>query len=67
LKIKKEIKMGNMSYCRYRNTLNDLEDCFEAMRFDYFDQESLSNEEKHAMEQLIELCEEIAQEYEELE
>ena len=26
--------MGNMSYCRFENTLNDLRDCLEALRED---------------------------------
>lgn len=47
--------MSNMSYCRFRNTLADLEDCYE-----HIDDYDLSDEEKEAKKQLIELCTTIA-------
>ena len=50
--------MSNMSYCRFSNTLSDLEDCREHM-----DEEPSSAEEKRAKERLIKLCEEIAEDY----
>lgn len=47
-----------MSYCRFRNTLNDLRDCM-----DNLEETDLSPEEKKAREKLIELCVEIALDY----
>jgi hypothetical protein len=52
--------MGNMSYCRFRNTLQDLEDCFEAMEGSL---EDLGADEQQALEELIDLCWAIAREY----
>ena len=46
--------MGNMSYCRFQNTLQDLRDCYNNMNGD------LSEEEQRAKEEIIELCKEIA-------
>lgn len=36
--------MANMSYCRFRNTVSDLDDCLEAL----LNEESLSEEEHRA-------------------
>jgi hypothetical protein len=52
--------MGNMSYCRFRNTLKDLEDCFED-----WDNEDISEEEKEAREELLKKCKEIVDKYRE--
>ena len=41
--------MGNMSYCRFQNTLGDLEDCF-----DHLLDKDLSLEEMDARKELIE-------------
>lgn len=49
--------MSNMSYCRFRNTLNDLQDCHWNM-----EDNDLSDEEKSAKAQLIALCKVIAEE-----
>lgn len=49
--------MGNMSYCRFENTLNDLKDCYLAM------DEELDGSEKAARLALIELCGDITEEY----
>ena len=46
-----------MSYCRFRNTLSDLRDCYYNM------DEKLSEEEKEARFSLIKLCEKIVDEY----
>ena len=51
--------MSNMSYCRFRNTLNDLQDCYNNM-----EEDDLSIEEKQARQQLIQLCRNIVEEYE---
>lgn len=48
----------NMSYCRFRNTVLALRDCQDNI-YDDLD----SNEEKDAKEQLIEMCKEIAYEF----
>jgi hypothetical protein len=49
-----------MSYCRFRNTLKDLQDCYENMEEVL---EEYCDEEKRAREKLIELCDDIAYEY----
>lgn len=49
--------MPNMSYCRFRNTLNDLRDCYENM------DEKLSPEEQEARNALIALCTNISNDY----
>lgn len=51
----------NMSYCRFRNTLEDLRDCYDSID----DTEDLSLEEEKARKRLIELCKQIAAEFEE--
>jgi hypothetical protein len=43
--------MGNLSYCRFRNTLSDLRDCYENI-----EDIPENSEEVRAREQLIELC-----------
>ena len=45
----------NMSYCRFRNTLQDLRDCW-----DHIDADDLSEDEAEARARLIKLCKEIA-------
>jgi hypothetical protein len=50
--------MSNTSDTRFRNTLTDLKDCYEAMDED----EDLDPEER-ARKQLIKLCVEIAENY----
>ena len=42
--------MPNMSYCRFRNTRRDLNDCLEALR----DNEELSEEEAKACKWMLE-------------
>lgn len=53
--------MANMSYCRFQNTAQDLQDCYEALC--EFDIESLSAEEKRAAIRLINLCRGIADDF----
>ena len=48
--------MGNMAYCRFRNTVKDLEECKEALE----NEDIESAEEKKKAKALIELCREIA-------
>lgn len=47
--------MSNMSYCRFRNTLEDLRDCYN-----HIDEGDLSEEEQRARDRLIKLCAKIA-------
>jgi hypothetical protein len=49
--------MANMSYCRFENTLRDLNDCYHNMT------DKLDGSELDARRNLIELCILIAQEY----
>ena len=53
--------MSNMSYCRFQNTLSDLEDCYEALLNE--EGELSSEEEQDAKECLIELCRSISDEF----
>lgn len=58
--------MANMSYCRMENTMNDLQDCFDAIAEAgsvqaYF--EDCSRSEKNALVGLIELCREMDDNY----
>ena len=54
--------MSNMSYCRFENTSNDLQDCIDAIeemnnnngRNDY--DEPLSDREQDAFRSMIEMC-----------
>lgn len=50
--------MANMSYCRFRNTLNDLQDCF-----DNFDDKDLDLSESNARRRLYLLCRDIVKSY----
>ena len=53
--------MPNMSYCRFQNTLSDLQDCLDWLNGDTEDDDSeLSPSESKAKERLINLCCEIA-------
>ena len=50
--------MGNMSYCRYENTLPDLRDCF-----DHWDEDLNSETEIRAKRRLLKLCADIMDNY----
>lgn len=52
--------MSNMSYCRFENTANDLEDCRDHIH----DTEDMSEYEADGRRRLIALCKEIAEEFE---
>jgi hypothetical protein len=54
--------MSNMSYCRFSNTLSDLEDCFEHMEDD-----DISKSELSARNRLIDLCRDIVDQYTDIE
>ena len=47
--------MGNMGYCRFTNTVEDLADCYEHMWDD-----DLSPEEEKARKRLIKICQKVA-------
>lgn len=52
----------NMSYCRFQNTLTDLEDCFDAMCGvdEYYQSRAdISEEEIRALERMVEMCRDI--------
>lgn len=57
--------MANMSYCRFHNTLADLQDCENALEnFINNDENTISSEEeRRKAKQLIELCQQIAENY----
>ena len=58
--------MSNMSYCRFQNTLEDLEDCRDAMQgVDQYYQklDDLSKAEQSAMRSLARVCKEISDMY----
>jgi hypothetical protein len=62
--------MANMSYCRFQNTVTDMEDCFNAMyeAVENGEPMDLSNDEQRAfqrmynlMEDMINMMEEVTQ------
>ena len=57
--------MANMSYCRFHNTLADLNDCESALNaFINNDENTIeSKEERSNAKKLIELCSYIAENY----
>jgi hypothetical protein len=54
--------MGNMSYCRFENTFRDLQDCYDALREKDFSE--LSETEKKFRNYMVEMCKDIADEFE---
>lgn len=57
--------MSNMIYCRFQNTLRDLQDCLEALDELGGDIILLSDEEMKSAEELIAVCGEIHYQYNE--
>lgn len=57
--------MPNMSYCRFRNTLQDLRDCYDNMNEIEETKEEASryDSETKAKQRLIQLCKDIAETY----
>jgi hypothetical protein len=55
--------MSNMSYCRFRNTLSDLQDCNDHLDDVNEATCDMSEEEKRARKRLIALCKLIAGDY----
>lgn len=54
--------MGNMSYCRFQNTVGDLRDCQGALEELLAGDGKLSREELSAAIRLVETCQEIISE-----
>lgn len=58
--------MANMSYCRFQNTVLDLQDCYDALE-EMGDNEAilkdLSSEELRSKKRLIRLCEDIINDF----
>ncbi len=54
--------MSNMSYCRFRNTVMDLEDCEENL---WEGLDDMSEDEARARKQLIKICRQIAEQTDE--
>ncbi len=52
--------MSNMAYCRFENTVTDVEDCYNNM-----EEVDLSDSEYRKRQKLISLCIDIATEYSE--
>ena len=55
--------MANMGYCRFQNTLLDLEDCQRALYSMRNYRTELSEEEQEAALKLFRLCELLADDY----
>ena len=53
--------MANMKYCRFHNTLMDLQDCYAAAH--EYDDGTLSDAERTAFETLVKLCRNFANDY----
>jgi hypothetical protein len=51
--------MSNMSYCRWQNTLRDLQDCVANLRLDPKDKSVNGLEERDARQSMIELMVEL--------
>jgi hypothetical protein len=57
--------MANMSYCKFENTLDDLEECRgEMTHCDSIEDMDLSENELSALHQMVECCSEIVEMYE---
>lgn len=54
--------MSNMDYCRFENTYNDLQDCYETIANS---KEPLSKSEEKYKQKLIKLCYDIAADFSE--
>lgn len=59
--------MANMSYCRFENTLTDLRDCQEALEDFINNDENVisSDEERRKAKELIDVCRQIADAFDE--
>ena len=55
--------MSNMEYCRFENTYNALQDCYEAIANDT---EKLSTSEGKYKQKLVQLCKDVALDFSEI-
>ena len=56
--------MGNMSYCRFENTSNDLMDCMEALEeLDVEQVSEMSSYEREGLLELVRLSNEISNQF----
>ena len=55
--------MSNMSYCKFENTYNDLQDCYETITNN---NELLSPSEEKCKKKLIKLCKDVALDFAEI-
>ena len=53
--------MSNMSYCRFENTYQDLQDCYDALS--NANMEDLSESEQRYAKKLIKMCTNIADDF----
>lgn len=54
--------MANMSYCRFENTLKDLEDCVETLNNDLsYEIKQMSDSEKEALRSMLDLAEQLVE------
>ena len=58
--------MANMSYCRFRNTLDALRDCRDALSEMSDWENELGKEESAAAKRLLLMCRDLADNYTEL-
>jgi len=49
--------MSNMSYCRFYNTAQDLQDCYDNWELN----ENANEDEKRAKKDIVELCKNIVE------
>lgn len=50
--------MANMSYCRFRNTRDDLNDCLDALREDKLMSEDEAKSGRRMFEEFLDFCRE---------
>lgn len=50
----------NMSYCRFSNTLSDLQDCIDYLEEHNYNLEFLSADERHKAEMMLDLIQDVA-------
>lgn len=50
--------MANMSYCKFRNTLSDVEDCIETLNNEHISSREEKDAAKKLLKVVLEYCEE---------
>tara|TARA_B110000503_G_scaffold143002_1_gene242053 strand:+ start:5181 stop:5390 length:210 start_codon:yes stop_codon:yes gene_type:complete len=59
--------MSNMSYCRFHNTAQDLDDCLDAIQNELFNGEPLGRMELEGLQGILDIIEDIEEYRAELE